>query len=551
MSNVLEQDIIKFVPHRVQEQFFRLPFEIFEALYGGAAGGGKSESLVILPLAYRWHEHPKFKGILLRRTMPELEREIIPRSRNWYGPSGAEYNETKKVWKWPSGATMWFGHAEQESSIRKYDGVEYNYIAWDEATSFLPSQYEYLFSRARSSTPDLPSIIRAATNPGGIGHEYFRRRFVEPFRLGFKTLKYTVKVHGELKVKYRIFIPCLGKDNPHLLRNTPEYLANLALITNEAERKAKLDGDWWTFEGQVFKEFRTEPFSDEPENACHVIDSVEIPSWWPRVLAIDWGFAANTSMGWAAISPNGRLYIYRTYNEKTKYIAEWTRDAINLSKGEEIKDIVICHSAGQNRGEPLTILQQAQEAFTEAGFDAPIRLGERDRIGGKLMVHEYLRWRPKPSVKDILGNFDPTLSERIYRIHGEDKYREYLNMFVPEKTELNLPKLQILRETPEGASNQMLIDAIGNCIYDDNRIEDVAEFDGDDPYDMLRMLLSSAEFYKNSIYFDQSRHGKIQEAIKQLETGNATSFYRRMEKIEADADAEPISVRRSSRFRRR
>lgn len=525
-----EPAVLRWVPHEIQEAFIKLPFEVFEALYGGAAGGGKSESLVLLPLIYDFHQHRKFKGIILRRTMPELEKEIIIRSHQWY--AGARYNETKKRWTWPSGAIMQFGHAEKEQAIRIYDGIEYNYIGWDEVTSFTPFQYEYLFSRARSSTADLPSIIRAATNPGGIGHNYFRARFVEPNRLGFRIIK--DKKTGLL----RIYIPCKAQDNKYLMANDPTYLQKLAMISNEAERKAKLDGDWWTFEGQVFKEFRIEPFNDEPATACHVIKPFPIPTWWPRVIAIDWGWAANTSIGWGAISPDGRVFVYRTYNEKTKYIKEWAREACKLSAGEPIKDVVICHSAGQQRGEPQTIQFQAQEAFNEAGFNVQVRLGERDRVGGKALVHEYLRWQPRPSLKEIIGSYDKTLADRIFRLHGQEKLNEYMTTFTAEKPETNLPKLQIFEE------NQLLIDAITNCQYDQTDKEDVAEFSGDDPYDMIRMLLSSVEYYVSNSGLDRVFINQVEDARKRLEaTNDQTEFYRTMERLEAKNKA-PFSVRR-------
>src|SRR5690348_775903 len=131
-------------PHKVQEAFLRIPDTVFEALYGGALGGGKSEVLVLLPIIKQFHTKRKFKGIIIRQTLPELEQEIIGRSRDWYAPTGAIYNETKKRWTWPaSGAEMRFGYAERDADIRRYDGVEYNYIGWDEATSATKYRYEY------------------------------------------------------------------------------------------------------------------------------------------------------------------------------------------------------------------------------------------------------------------------------------------------------------------------------------------------------------------------------------------------------------------------
>lgn len=138
--------VTSWQPHSRQEQFLQLPDEVFEALFGGQAGGGKSEVLLNLPLARQFHQHPRFKALILRRTSPELEREIVSRSEvdGLYKACGGEYNGQHKRWKFPSGAVVQFGHCEHEKDVKIYDTAQYNYIAFDEVTSFTPYQYEYL-----------------------------------------------------------------------------------------------------------------------------------------------------------------------------------------------------------------------------------------------------------------------------------------------------------------------------------------------------------------------------------------------------------------------
>ena len=119
-----------------------------------------------------------------------------------------------------------------------------------------------------------------------------------------------------------MFIPARIQDNPGLLQNNPQYVQQLMSLS-EAEKKAKLYGDWDTYEGQVFKEFRLEPLSDEPSNACHVVEPFEIPHWWPRFIGIDWGYNALTVIYWAALSPIGRIFIYREYAHKEKQIIDY------------------------------------------------------------------------------------------------------------------------------------------------------------------------------------------------------------------------------------
>lgn len=529
-------------PTKKQQLFISVPFSVFEGLYGGAAGSGKSEILLLLPLIYNFHQHPLFKGLILRRTYPELESEIILRSKEWYSPAGGTYNESKRRWTWPRGAVIQFGHAEREEDVRKYDTAQYNYVGWDESTSFTQFQYEYLsFSRVRSRSSDLPAIVRAATNPGNVGHTYFRSRFVDPWKAGGKLLK-----DSKTGLR-RIFIQALITDNPHILKDNPQYVQQLESLP-EAEKRAKLLGDWYTFSGQVFKEFRLEPLPDEPDNAKHVVEPFDIPHWWPRVVGIDWGYTAMTWIGWAAISPEGKVYIYKEYAETEKKTIEWINDFINASEEDKnvIEKIRICHSADQKRGEYLTILGQLQSALRNNGFSATVELADRNRIGGKLLLHEYLRWQQKPYVGALPDEpFNPELAERIMRVHGLKAYRQYVSAYEPEAPETNLPKLQILSTCPK------LIDVIPSCVYDDVKTEDVKEFTGDDPYDGVRILLGGVRdyMYENAKKIHELK--ETEDAMAKLQaSGNQTSFYRRMEFLEAKhKSGGTLRRRRFSRYR--
>lgn len=535
-------------PFPKQAKFIAIPDSVFEGFFAGSKGPGKTDTLVMLDVVRGFIEHPKFKSLMLRRNFPDLEQEVVGRQKEWYAPMGAVYNETKKRWTWPSGAISQNGHADKEDDVRKYDSAEYNLIKWDEATHFIPFQYQYLsFTRCRSSSPDLPAIVRAGSNPGNIGHTYFRTRFVDPYRPGGKIL--IDKVTG-LK---RIFIPATVFDNPKLLKDNPNYLAQLNTLP-EAEKRAAY-GDWYTFSGQVFTEWRLEPLGGEPENAQHVIKPFDVPFWWPKILAIDWGFAALTVVGWGAISPEGRVYIYRTYAVKGKQIKDWATEIANISGSENIVDAVICHSAAQQRGEPHTIQQQVQSALDGAGLEVSLRLGERDRLGGKMILHEYLRWKERPPIKASEA-YNHTLAMNILSIYGEKKYEEYLSFFREYQPETNLPKLQIFETPSMGQDSNVLVDCIPECIYDDKDssgkpAEDVKEFNGDDPYDMVRMLLRHADDYVKGAHQEFEARKKIEKVYAELNaTGNQTSFYRNMEKMEAETSSDGYSVRAHKRLGR-
>ena len=518
-------------PHKRQEVFASLPDSIFEALYGGAAGGGKSELLVMLPIIRGWYKEPRFKGIIFRRTYPELESEIILRSRDWYNLCGARYNEEKKRWTFPSGAIMQFGHLEYEQDVRKYDTAEYNYAAFDELTSFTEFQYIYITrTRCRSSSSNLPAICRSATNPGNVGHAWVRGRFVDPAPFG------TILVEKQTGVK-RIFIQSFAQDNPHLMQNDPQYVNRLGSLP-EAERRAKLEGDWSTFEGQVFSDYREEHFPGEPDNAVHVVEPFSIPTWWPRFLAIDWGYTAMTYACWAALSPDDRLYVYREYAEKELKTSEWATEIGNLSRNEELREIVLCRSAWQNRGEELT----QQEIFTKySGLIAA--QAENDRIMGKLLVQEYLRFEDKS--KDPSDPFDQTTANKLLAQRGIDAYQAYLNSFKEKKREV-LPKLQIFRNCVT------LRKTIPLCIYakknqmSEKPAEDVREFFGDDPYDALRYLVCCVNNHLGRLVKEAEARKLEDKAIKEFEeTKNYTSYYRRMEYLEKKMNFAPEPVARS------
>jgi len=481
----------------------------------------------------------------MRRTYADVEREILDRQRKYYPSTGAVLNEQKKRWKWPNGAIDRLGHAEHEQDVREYDTDEYHCLRWDELTHFLYFQYQYLsFTRVRSSDPFLPAIVRSAGNPGNIGNKWVYERFIKPAPFGFKRIRQRVlnPKTGSYEYLERIFIPAELNDNPHI---DATYGMKLQLLT-EAERRAAF-GDWFAFAGQVFTEWRIEPFKDEPPNACHVCDRFPIPSWWPRIIAIDWGWDANTCIGWGAIAPNGQVYVYRIYNEKQKYIHEWVRDLVNFSADEisSIRKVKICHSANQHRGETKSIFEQVGEAFKNNGFPIQLELGKRDRIGGKLLLHEYLRWKTIPE-KILRQNYNERLAQQILRNYGTEKYEAYEKMFIPE-IEDNLPKLQLFRQ-----ETQALQEIIPNCQYEqkeDKNTEDVAEFKGDDPYDMIRMLLESADEYVKESSEEYKNRQTLDGVIRKFhETKDATSFYRSMENIEA-GNKPAIAYRRSRRHR--
>jgi len=529
-----ENNNLAWKPSVKQSKFLSLPLTIKEALYGGAVMSGKSDVLLMYPIVHGWHNHPQFKGLFLRRTMPELRNEIIPRAKDYFTPLGAKYNKTDGIWTFPSGALFFMGHCENEDDVHDYDSMQPNYVAFDELTSFTEWQYVYITIERcrvdRNLEGVLPAIVRSGTNPGNIGHKFVYERFIKPFPAGGKVLL------GRGGIK-RVFIQATIDDNDYASKQYKQELDALP----EAERRAKKYGDWLAFEGQVFDEFREKKFPGEPDNAIHVIPPFDIPSWWPRIVAIDWGFNAMFSVGFAAISPTKKIYVYRHLMFFGKKIEELAPEVKFWMDKDNPSDVVICHSANQHRGEPHTILELATEAFGR-----PIRLGEKNRIAGKMLLHEYLRWQQKPKLPDSeLGKFDNETASWILRNKGLEDYKTYISSFNTSVASEDIPRL-LFFDLPDV---KVICEAIKACVYekasrDGKKKEDVAEFSGDDPYDMLRMLLHSADSFFGTAVDENARLEKRNNVIQQFEqTKDMTAFYRNMRRIETENDEviKPVS----------
>lgn len=511
-----------------QEQFLSLPDSIFEGLYGGAAGGGKSELLLMLPIAREFYRYPAFRGIIFRRSFPQLQRSLIPRSYLLYPKFGGQYNETKHEWKFPSGAIIFFGHLDQDKDAPNHDTDEYNYLGFDELTAFTEYMYRYMTSRVRTSTERLPAIIRSATNPGNVGHAWVRKRFVEPAPQGLIVL-----TDAKSKSK-RIFIPAKLTDNVDLMQSDPDYINRLNALP-EAERKAKMDGDWWVFSGQVFTSFRHERIADEPANAMHSIEPFKIPAYWPKILAIDWGYRAATFAIWAAISPDGRIFVYREYVAKGRLITEWGADIKRLSQMDE--NLIVCAldpSAWQDRGQDMTIADQVIDILDPL----PVTQADNDRLGGMNLCFEMIRWQQRPQKYIPKEGYVHETAERILRLYGVEASEQYSNMFLPEKEETNLPKLQIFNTCPE------LISVIITRVYaqreDDAAVrgkakrEDVAETNDDDGYDCLRYLLKEIVHYGETSDAEFKKRAEVGSILARLAaTRDQNDFYQGMERMEA------------------
>ena len=204
-----------------------------EALYGGAAGGGKSSALLMAALQHV--DIPNYSAIIFRRTFQDLSLPdaLIPRSHEWLGGTDARWDSVTHTWHFPSGATLAFGYMDSALDQYRYQGAAFQFIGWDELTQFEEEKYRYMFSRLRAlGTMNIPLRVRGASNPGGIGHRWVKRRFIDP----------------RWKDPTAIYVPARLSDNPYLREDYKDSLAYLDDVT-----KARyLEGDWTVVEDNRF-----------------------------------------------------------------------------------------------------------------------------------------------------------------------------------------------------------------------------------------------------------------------------------------------------------
>lgn len=397
-----------------------------EALYGGAAGGGKTDCA--LAEALRQVDIPYYRGLILRKTFPQLT-ELIDRSLEIYKRAypKARYNDSKHVWTFPSGAKIYFGSMQYTKDRTNYQGKRYDFIDFDELTQFQWDEYSYMFSRNRPNGPGTRCYIRAQANPGGVGHGWVKERFITAAK-PMQTVWDQVKIrfpdgHEEERWKSRIFVPSSVFDNKILLANDPEYITRLASMP-EAERNALLYGDWDSFTGQVFTEWRNDAEHRLDRMGTHVVKPFKVPSSWTIWRGFDWGFARPFSVGWYAVDQDRRLYRIRelygctgTPNTGVKWepskVAQEIRrieaEDTNLA-GKKIRGVADPAIFSDSGMESVAVLMERQRVYWGKGDHA--------RIAGKMQVHHRLAFdeqgMPMLYVFDTCRHFIRTVPNLVY-----------------------------------------------------------------------------------------------------------------------------------------
>ena len=361
-----------------------------EVLYGGSAGGGKSYAMLADPLRYMGH--PSFSGLLLRHTTEEL-RELIFKSQELYPKiwKGIKWSERKMQWVAPSGARLWMSYLDRDDDVLRYQGLAFSWIGFDELTQWAtPFAWNYMRSRLRSTSPDLPVYMRATTNPGGRGHHWVKKMFIDPspYNISFNAtdiesgeeLKYPAghSKAGQPLFKRR-FIPARLTDNPYL-SSQGDYEAML-LSLPEQQRRQLLEGDWDIKEGAAFTEF---------DRNIHVVEPFHIPNNWVKFRACDYGYGSYSAVVWIAVSPSEQLIVYRELYV-SKVLATDLADMILDAEAEDgnIKYGVLDSSLWHKRGDTGPSL--AEQMIMRGCRFRPSDRSRGSRVSGKNELHRRLQ----------------------------------------------------------------------------------------------------------------------------------------------------------------
>ncbi len=402
--------------------------------YGGARGGGKSKGLQLIMLLRRF-KYAGSHGAIFRRTYPELEGNHIRPIFESFPQLREFYNESKKLITFPNGSTLQFCHCANESDITLYQGREFHDLAIDEAGQWTEAMFRTLQGSNRSSKAGISPRTILTGNPGGIGHGWLKRIFVER------------RFNDREDPKDYHFVRALVADNQALMDCDPSYVRRLNSEPNEALRRAFLYGDWDIFAGQFFQEIN---------RTVHLVKPFNIPPHWNRFGAYDFGFNHPASFGWYTTDEDGNVYKYRELVKAQMRVDQFAKEVNSYSDTADLYPIMAGHDCWAKKNvlkddmRPSTIAEE----FATHGIN--LKRAVIDRHQGAAQLRSYLAWQNLPS--------------------GRTK-----------------PRFMIFDTCP------ITFDTISRMIHDPDDVEDVLKVDatdgdplsGDDAYDETRYAIMS------------------------------------------------------------
>lgn len=340
----------------------------------------------------RYFNNPKAQMLLVRRSTEEL-RELINVSKQLYPEAipGIKFLERDKTWIAPSGATLWLSYLDREDDVMRYQGQAFNWIGFDELTQW-PSPYAWNYMRSRlrtTSDSGLDLYQRATSNPGGPGHAWVKKMFIDPETPG-KSFWATDLDSGEVivyptghsregeKLFKRKFIPATLFDNPYL-SDDGMYEANL-LSLPEHQRRQLLEGDWDINEGAAFPEFNRN---------IHVIEPFDIPSNWVRFRACDYGYGSYSGVLWFAVAPDEQLIVYKELYVSKVLATDLADMVLEAESSDKVRYGVLDSSLWHKRGDTGPSL--AETMIRKGCRWRPSDRSAGSRVAGKNELHRRLQ----------------------------------------------------------------------------------------------------------------------------------------------------------------
>lgn len=379
--------------------------------YGGARGGGKSWAVRTKSklLAFRY---PGIKILIVRKTYKELQNNHIEQLTAELD-GFAKYNRSDKMFRFPNGSTISFGYCANEGDLGQYQGAEYDVVFIDEAGQLQESWIRKINLCVRG-TNGFPKRTYYTLNPGGPGHAYFKRVFVDR------------NFNPDEDPNDYFFIQAKVEDNKALMDTQPDYLRELENLPPTL-RAAWKDGRWDVYEGQFFEDFRDDPEHYQDRRWTHVIEPFEIPDGWTICRSYDFGYGKPFSCAWWAVDYDGTIYrimeLYgctRTPNEGVKWTPDKQFEEIHKTemqhpwlKGKTIIGVADPAIWDASRGESV--------ADTAARYGVFFTPGDNERIAGWMQCHYRLQFDedgyPRMYVFNTCRAFIRTIPLLIYDEH--------------------------------------------------------------------------------------------------------------------------------------
>ena len=377
---------------------------VFEVFFGGARGGGKTEASIGDWLQHSNEYGENAVGIFVRRKFKQLQ-EVIARTKQIFPKLGAKYNEQKAQWTMANGARLKFVYLERDSDAEEYQGHNYTRVYVEETTNFpSPAPIDKLRATLRS-TAGVPCGMRLTGNPGGPGHNWVKKRYIDPAPKGYKVIweETEVEINGKKTIVKldRVFIPSKLGDNAMLMQNDPTYVLRLQQSGSAALVKAWLEGDWSIIDGAYFDEW------DPGKHILHHSWLYRIPKNAMKFRAMDWGSAKPFSVGWYALSdgswglPNGALVKFQEWygakapNVGLKMVVAAVAKGIvgGMLDGEQVRGRDGDHRISYSVADPSIFISDGgpSKAETFALHGCPWRAADNKRLPGWEALRNRLR----------------------------------------------------------------------------------------------------------------------------------------------------------------